>query len=124
MVERIADRGFYRSVVPIQRRCDAFRHICPKANITKVDLIKIDVEGAELKVLTGMGSLLLKWQPDIICEVLDGYAEPLNEFLACTPYRKILITRDSLQEMSVLRPHREFRDYYRSSAPLLDVRLS
>ena len=81
---------------------------CQKHGIGNVDLIKIDVEGAELKVLSGMGELLHKWKPDLICEVLPDYVGPLNNFFANTPYRKFLITPDCLQERSELRADSEF----------------
>jgi Methyltransferase FkbM domain len=90
-----------------------FDTYCAKFGINKIDLIKMDVKGAELKVLKGMGHLLLNWRPDIICEVLDGYAGPLNEFFEATPYRKFLIAEDgSLLETKIFRPHSHLRDYY------------
>jgi FkbM family methyltransferase len=113
--------GFTDQTQPFSVQAMRFDTYCSKTGIAKVDLIKIDVEGAELEVLTGMGSLLEKWKPDIICEVLEDYAQPLNEFFGRTAYRKFLISSDGLQETSVLRPHREFRDYYLSCAPLRGV---
>jgi hypothetical protein len=82
-----------------------FDTYCARFQIGKVDLIKVDVEGAELRILRGMGELLQRWKPHIICEVLEGYSAALNEFFAGTPYPK-------------------HRDYYLSCAPLTDVRLS
>jgi len=96
------------------RRLDTY---CSKAGVRRIDLIKIDAEGAELRVLKGMGSLLQEWKPDIICEVLGGYEASLNEFFRGIPYRKFLITQDGLQETSTLRPDQKFRDYYLSCAP-------
>jgi FkbM family methyltransferase len=93
-----------------------FDTYCAKFQIGKVDLIKVDVEGAELRVLRGMGELLQRWKPDIICEVLEGYSTALNEFFARTPYRKFLITPDGLQETDELRPNPKHRDYYLSCA--------
>jgi FkbM family methyltransferase len=101
-----------------------FDTYCARFQIAKVDLIKVDVEGAELKVLRGMGELLERWKPHIVCEVLEGYSAPLNEFFAGTPYRKFLITPDGLQETDELRPSPKHRDYYLSCAPLTGVRLS
>jgi FkbM family methyltransferase len=101
-----------------------FDTYCARIPIAKVDLIKVDVEGAELKVLTGMGSLLQRWKPHILCEVLEGYSTALNNFFAGTPYRKFLITPDGLQETNELRANPKHRDYYLSCAPLADVRLS
>jgi FkbM family methyltransferase len=100
-----------------------FDTYCREFGIKKVDLIKIDTEGAEVKVLTGMGELLRVWKPDIVCEVLDSYASALNVFFQSTTYRKFLITSNGLQEMTSLCPHREFRDYYLSCAPVMDAEL-
>lgn len=40
-----------------------------------IELIKIDVEGAELDVLTGMGDAIKKHKPAILCEILDSHSE-------------------------------------------------
>jgi FkbM family methyltransferase len=98
------------------RRLDTY---CADLDVSAIDLIKIDVEGAELKVLAGMGDLLEKLKPDLICEVLDRYAGSLNEFFGKLPYRKFLITAQGLKEVGVLVPHHQFRDYYLSCAPVL-----
>ncbi len=58
-----------------------FDSYCRREVIDHADLVKLDVEGAELSVLRGMGELLLKWRPDIICEVLEPFA---NELLTCS----------------------------------------
>jgi hypothetical protein len=65
-----------------------------------------------------MGELLEIWKPDIICEVLDGYASSLNECFDRTPYRKFLICPDRLKETSIFRAHAEYRDYYLSCGPI------
>lgn len=39
--------------------------------INNISLIKIDVEGAELEVLLGLSETIKKYQPNIICEILD-----------------------------------------------------
>jgi hypothetical protein len=82
-----------------------------------VDLVKIDVEGAEASVLRGAGSLLDEWRPDVICEVLPPFEKELDRFFSGRPYRKFLITGDGLQETDKLKAHPEFRDYYLSTAP-------
>lgn len=43
--------------------------------IESIGLIKIDVEGAELEVLTGMQKTLALHQPPVICEILDAHSE-------------------------------------------------
>lgn len=44
-----------------------------KNNISKVDMIKIDVEGAELDVINGMRDLLKRDKPILILEVVSKY---------------------------------------------------
>lgn len=83
-----------------------------------VDLIKIDVEGAELQVLAGMGEFLARDQPDLIIEVLPRFADGLNVFFADRCYRKFLITENGLEETKCLTPHPAYRDYYLSINPV------
>lgn len=45
-------------------------------NLTELDLLKIDTEGAELEVLAGAQSTLQRFRPVIICEVLDWVTKP------------------------------------------------
>ena len=51
--------------------------------IKPISLIKIDVEGAELEVVTGLVSAINTYKPLIICEVLDCHSqssiEPMQE---------------------------------------------
>lgn len=41
----------------------------------KIELIKIDVEGAEYEVLLGMAETLKKQRPVVLCEILDSHNE-------------------------------------------------
>lgn len=47
-------------------------------NISDISFIKIDVEGAELEVLTGLKKTLAKHNPVITCEVLDCHRAEAN----------------------------------------------
>lgn len=49
---------------------------CRKHAIDRVDLLKIDAEGAELGVLSGASYVLENLRPVIICEILDWVTEP------------------------------------------------
>ena len=49
---------------------------CHKQSLDRVDLLKIDAEGAELGVLSGASYVLENLRPVIICEVLDWVTEP------------------------------------------------
>lgn len=47
--------------------------------IGTISLIKIDVEGAELDVISGMRQAIKEHQPFIICEILDYHSEKSKE---------------------------------------------
>jgi FkbM family methyltransferase len=57
-------------------------------------LIKIDAEGAESRILTGLRSVIAKNKPDILLEVLPMYQDSLNSmgFLRAAGYRFFNIT--------------------------------
>jgi len=110
--------GFWDQIGTQQVDVVRFDTYCDKHMIEKVDLVKIDVEGGELGVLKGMGTYLEKNQPDLILEVLKGYCEDLDTFLADIPYRKYLITDSGLEETESLEAHPRFRDYYLSCFPV------
>lgn len=46
----------------------------------RISFVKIDVEGAELEVLTGMKESINKYKPLILCEVLDSFSYDVLEF--------------------------------------------
>jgi FkbM family methyltransferase len=77
--------------VSVQRLDD----VLAESGVTKVDFIKLDVEGAELSVLRGARKLLLREsRPAILAEVQDirtqpwGYAaREIIQFLICMHYR-------------------------------------
>jgi hypothetical protein len=69
---------------------------CAQAHVDQADLVKIDVEGAEIRVLYGMGGLLDAWRPDLLLEVLPGYADQLTTFFRTRFYDAFLVTDDGL----------------------------
>lgn len=46
----------------------------------KISFVKIDVEGAELEVLIGMKEAIKRFQPVILCEVLDSFSNEVLDF--------------------------------------------
>jgi len=50
-------------------------HLIDEQPNIKIDLIKIDVEGAEISVLKGMRETLEKQQPNLIIEILNDESE-------------------------------------------------
>lgn len=70
-----------------------------KAEIGKVEFVKIDVEGAELDVVKGASKLLSDYRPLILCELADVRTEPwgyfsvkIYEFLKSRGYKWFFIT--------------------------------
>ena len=80
-------------------------------DISSVDLIKIDVEGAEHLVFQGMANTLEKMHPDLICEVLPGRFRPeTEEQLTRLGYKFSWIRDGKLVPMRRLQPDAQYRD--------------
>jgi FkbM family methyltransferase len=63
IIERERCRGFVE--VPME----TLDSIIKKLKISRIDVVKIDVEGAEIKVLRGMVSIIKKFKPYMLVEV-------------------------------------------------------
>jgi FkbM family methyltransferase len=50
------------------------------------DLVKLDVEGAELECLRGASTLLLRHRPTLLCEISGDNAAPVGHLLAAAGY--------------------------------------
>lgn len=61
----------HRQFVPVFQFEDIAASVCPE----KISLVKIDVEGAELEVLSGLKSRIATDQPFIFCEILPAYRD-------------------------------------------------
>jgi FkbM family methyltransferase len=94
---------------------------CAQNHVPRVDLLRVDAEGVEAQVIVGLGSLLDRWAPDIICEVIRTHDTRLTDFLGGKGYRSFLITPAGLREADLARPTGdiELRDYYFSREPIL-----
>ena len=75
-------------------------------------LIKIDAEGAEGQILTGLRSVIVENKPDILIEVLPMYQDALNSlgFLSATGYQFFNITDQGAVQREQLEAG-EFRDW-------------
>jgi FkbM family methyltransferase len=74
-------------------------------------LVKIDVEGAEYKVLCGMQTLLPRQQPDIVLELTDAFlaelgssAEQVYDLLTKHGYRMYVIANDEIVPVHAWSP--------------------
>lgn len=47
-----------------------------ESSLGRVDIVKLDIEGGEREALRGSSSLLARYRPIFICEVLDAATEP------------------------------------------------
>ncbi|WP_267414714.1 MULTISPECIES: FkbM family methyltransferase [unclassified Sphingomonas] len=77
-------------------------------------LMKIDVEGFELEVLTGGSTLLAEHRPDIICEILPGNDEEiarLQDVLRRYDYHFFRPIRENLVEFDQITPTLAARDW-------------
>jgi hypothetical protein len=83
-------------------------------HIQSIDLIKIDAEGSDDKVLEGAANVLEKHNPFVICEVLYDHTDKLiQEILDGTGYRYFFIKNDGLVECEEIvgDPEWKFRNY-------------
>lgn len=90
-------------------------------NIEKVSVIKIDVEGAEYEVLTGLKNTIIEHRPFLYCEVLNKYAngevtgargraEIIYDIFSKLNYKIIGITES--EEIGILESAEEFFGKY------------
>jgi FkbM family methyltransferase len=83
-----------RSRRTVTVECDTLDSILVTHEVNRIDVVKIDVEGAELQVLKGMERLLRKFLPVVVLEIeptlLESFsarASDLYGFLAAKGYR-------------------------------------
>ncbi|MBV9542926.1 MAG: FkbM family methyltransferase, partial [Chloroflexi bacterium] len=89
-----------------------FETYCQKHDVQRIELMKIDAEGAELRVLHGMGSLLDAWRPDLIVEVLEPFEAELRAFFADSGYTPFRILDQRLEELPHIMSHPHYRNVY------------
>jgi len=71
-----------RAVEPVAIETITLKNFIKTNNVNRIDLMKVDVEGYELKVLEGMGKYLALYKPSMIIEVLTAeLAEELTTVL-------------------------------------------
>jgi FkbM family methyltransferase len=68
-----------QSVAVVAERLDA---LLPSLALTRLDLVKIDVEGSELRVLKGAAATLRRYRPAILMEVQPASLHQLGDDLA------------------------------------------
>jgi FkbM family methyltransferase len=84
--------------------CDALDNVVTTGKVDSIDVVKIDVEGAELQVLTGMEHVLKKFHPVVVIEVkstllasFGGAPSEVEDFFRVRGYQRSAINMsDSL----------------------------
>lgn len=99
-------RGGGNSLMPMPGRDDMLMRVCGMPldvlldEVERVDLVKMDVEGADLRVLDGMARSIHRMRPKLIIEdhSIYGYFEPaeLDHRLGLLPY-----TWESAKDMGI-----------------------
>lgn len=80
---------------------------------SRVDLMKIDVEGAETAVLRGATHTISRWRPRIICEILPGSRTALevNQWCEDNGYAARRLSRESPKDGEILQPSHTDRNW-------------
>jgi FkbM family methyltransferase len=82
---RFHQRGGSSGIVPgedaevLTVRATTISDFLIQRNVDKIDMLSMDCEGSELRVLRGAGSLLREQAPLIFCEIHHDYLESLGE---------------------------------------------
>lgn len=80
-------------------------NVIEEAKLAQVDLIKIDVEGAEPQVLEGMGNYLDEYKPSMIIEILnDDVGRQVEKLLDGLGYLYFDIDDDPRKGPKTIRP--------------------
>jgi FkbM family methyltransferase len=72
----------------------ALDNVLEEIGVKKLDLVKIDVEGAELEVLKGMEKTLKKQNPTMIIEILRRDEDKVLDYLNHLAYKATLLRCD------------------------------
>ncbi len=98
-----------RSTVPVV----TLERFAREHGLGRIDLVKIDTESTEPQVLKGMGAILARDHPTLLCEVLAGRGseQALEDLLAPLGYRFYLLTPDGPAPRTHVEGHPEFLNY-------------
>lgn len=107
-------KGHRKAVEKIEVPTDTLDNYSQRYEVTQIDLIKIDTETTEPKVLEGGLKVLQANKPSIVCEVLNSnIGNELKSILNTYGYRYFWLTDDGLIEKSEIEngPPYNFLNY-------------
>lgn len=93
---------------------------CEAHGLTCVDFIRMDIEGAEQKALTGALGVIDRDRPHILLEIhpamletrFGGSAEAVVEMFRSRGYRMFALNGDRLEERTTVVPNLAWKDYF------------
>ncbi|HUR06411.1 MAG TPA: FkbM family methyltransferase [Nonomuraea sp.] len=93
-----------------------------REGVAHVDLVKIDVEGAEPLVLAGMKQVLARDRPDILVEILNtDVAQAVGTVVAEHGYSHFLMTSDGPVATETVAPHPRCLNHLLTTRPVSEV---
>ncbi|MBR7618911.1 FkbM family methyltransferase [Phenylobacterium sp. 20VBR1] len=93
---------------------------CAANGIGRVDFIRMDIEGAEQKALTGALGIIDRDRPHVLLEIhpamlearFGGSAEAVVEMFRSRGYRMFALNGDRLEERTTVVPNLPWKDYF------------
>ncbi|WP_304169798.1 FkbM family methyltransferase [Phenylobacterium aquaticum] len=93
---------------------------CQKHGVTRVDFIRMDIEGAEQKALKGAENVIDRDRPHVLIEIhpamltsrFGGSAEAVVEMFRSRGYRMFALNGDRLEERTTVVPELPWKDYF------------
>ena len=93
---------------------------CAQEAITKVDFIRMDIEGAEQKALAGAMGIIDRDRPHVLLEIhpamlearFGGSAEAVVDMFRSRGYRMFALNGDRLEERTTVVPNLPWKDYF------------
>jgi FkbM family methyltransferase len=102
--------GIYyeRPTKRISVRAVTLDSLCRELGLSRVDFVKIDIEGAEMVALEGMSDMLGRQRPQVLVELHGNYARALGhqaaEFLRAWDYDVSQVTPTHILALSIGQP--------------------
>lgn len=93
---------------------------CETNDVNRVDFIRMDIEGAELKALTGALEIIDRDRPHVLLEIhpamlearFGGTAEAVVDMFRSRGYRMFALNGDRLEERTTVVPNLPWKDYF------------
>ena len=82
------DRARARDTSRIKVKAKALDAVLPELGITRIDWIKVDVEGSEFEVLMGLRRTLMAYNPKVIVEVECRNQEKVENLMNVIGYAR------------------------------------